>query len=121
MKRFIEGADRRQATLLPARATAVSQYPHRKSCFHTASVDIAPSLSFPRMPASCAFETWGDVSCRRSPDIADRGRGRRSWAEFTRTGIVLAMIAVRAIAAIRLRARNRLHRIAKSNTKGSAG
>jgi hypothetical protein len=33
------------------------------------------------MTAVCAFETWGDVSCRRQPDIADRGRGRRSWAE----------------------------------------
>ena len=28
--------------MLPARATAAAQYPHRKSCFHSASVDFHP-------------------------------------------------------------------------------
>ena len=38
----------------PARATAVAQHPHRKSSFHTTSVELTPSTSCRRMSAICA-------------------------------------------------------------------
>jgi hypothetical protein len=33
------------------------------------------------MTAICAIEPWGYVSCRREPDIADRGGWRRIWGD----------------------------------------
>jgi hypothetical protein len=50
-----------------------------------------------------------NVSCRREADIANRGLGRLNRADSAPTGTALGMTAVRAIAALPLRAQNSLH------------
>jgi hypothetical protein len=57
---------------------------------------------------------------RRLADIAQRGLGRLNWADCGRTGVASGRIGARAIAAIRLRARNMLHRPKQTFVCGAA-
>jgi len=64
-------------------------------------VDLARSPSQQYMTAICAFETSGDVSCRRIADVADRRRvGRLNWAGTGLTGTASGRTGVGAKAAI---------------------
>jgi hypothetical protein len=72
-------------------------------------VELTSSPSRRRMASICAFETLGDVSCRRIADVADPGAGRLNWAESAPTALGSGRTGVRAIPVIPYRARNRVH------------
>ena len=70
----------REPRLLAQPSTAFQVIPpvYRTNLQGALRVDLTHSPRCWCMTAICAFETWGDVSCRRLATIGDRGDRRRS-------------------------------------------
>ena len=76
---------------LPARATAVAQHPHRKSSFHTTSVEGGPSLSIQRSSQKGGERAYtGRLEKDRSPGESCHSIASAKQASPPRTDLPLA-------------------------------